>query len=129
MGEGLKRKFLSFEKLINAERLAAVKRWTITLEKKLKDGANRTVNIDPGYLTLSKLVLASTKNFCHRIYAGGGIFEEITLFYKDATFQPGPWTYPDFRSPDHINIFNQIRGIYRSQTETRYGLSSLSRCV
>lgn len=130
MGRGLKRQFIGFKKLIPAERLAGIKIHTNACEKKLSGGNNsRNINIDPGYISLSKLVLATTKSFVHRIYIGRGIFEEITLYFKDGTFTAGPWTYPDFRQETHIAFFNKIRQAYYEQCETTYGLSQLYRCV
>ncbi|OIO36080.1 MAG: hypothetical protein AUJ74_03675 [Candidatus Omnitrophica bacterium CG1_02_44_16] len=130
MGKGLKRVFLSFEKLIGPEQLANIKRFTNQLEKKLRqDAGHRSVNIDPGYISLSKLVLATTKSFVHRIYCKDGIFEEITLSFKGKTFTPGPLTYPDYRSTTHITMFNDIRNKYYEQIKKTYGLSQLYRCV
>jgi len=75
----------------------------------------RRVNIDPGYLDLSRLVLASTKDFSHRIYLNQGVYAETTLIFKAKTFQPLEWTYPDYRTSEYIEIFNQIREIYNQQ--------------
>lgn len=108
-GQGLKRKFISFRNLILPENLAKIKNLTNRIEKKLSCGPSRLINIDPGYLSLSKLVLASTKDYKHRIYLGGRIYAEVTLFYQDKTFQPWECTYPDYRSPEYIAIFNKIR--------------------
>ncbi len=130
MGKGLKRVFVSFEKLIRPEDLAAIKSFTNALEKKLSRGLQRRpVNIDPGYVSLSKLVLATTKSFVHRIDSGRGIFEEITIYYKNVSFEAGRLTYPDYRSEDHIAFFNEIRNKYYRQIEKKYGLSQLYRCV
>jgi hypothetical protein len=114
-GEGLKRKFLSFTKLVPSERLAAIKILTNKIETKLSQKNSRQINIDPGYLTLAKLVLASTKDYSHRIHLDKGIFAEITLVYQKNSFQPREWTYPDYRSVEYAKIFQQIREIYRSQ--------------
>ena len=89
----------------------------------------RTINIDPGYVSLSKLILATTKSYVHRIYVSSGIFEEITLIFKDRSFQPGALTYPDYRSEKHLEIFNAVREKYRQQIEKKYGPSQLYRCV
>lgn len=130
MGKGLKRKFLSFQGLIAPERLAGIKRYTNSLENRLsRNRGRRDINIDPGYVSLSKLVLATTKSFVHRIYIGRGIFEEITLYFKEGSFAAGPWTYPDFRQQTHIAFFNGIRNTYYGQLEAAYGLSQLYRCV
>ncbi|MFA4989269.1 MAG: DUF4416 family protein [Candidatus Omnitrophota bacterium] len=116
-GQALKRVFISFKKLIPAQQIAAIKILANKIEKKLTCANKRTVNIDPGYLNLAKLVLASTKDYVHRIYLGKGIYAEITLFFQDKAFRPGQWTYPDYRSGDYLAIFNRIREIYAAQTK------------
>lgn len=116
-GAGLKRAFISFDKLIRPEELAKIKIFTNRIEEKLARPPNRAINIDPGYLDLAKLVLASTKDFRHRIYVGGGIFAEITLFYQGKTFRPGELTYPDYRTEGYISTFNKIREIYAGQVK------------
>jgi len=115
MGGRLKRAFLSFERLIGLENACAVKIRTNTLERRYSATGKRAVNIDPGYLDLSKLVLFSTKDYSHRVYLGKGIFAEVTLFYKDDEFNPWPWTYPDYKSRDYLNIFQSIRQTYKRQ--------------
>ncbi len=114
-GVGLKRKFLSFTKLIPSERLAAIKVLTNKIETKLSQNNSRKINIDPGYLTMAKLVLASTKDYSHRIYLDKGIFAEVTLVYQKNSFQPREWTYPDYRSEEYIRIFQEIRKLYAQQ--------------
>jgi len=115
IGTNLSRKFITFEKLIRTDSLAKIKLLTNKIEDRLSLKEKRQINIDPGYLTLAKLVLASTKDFVHRIYLGRGIYAEVTLFYKNNSFQPGNLTYPDYRSPDCITMFNRIRDIYAEQ--------------
>ena len=110
MGRDLKRQFLSFERMIAPEILPEVKIYTNSLEKKfLQDEQNRMVNIDPGYLSLSKLVLATTKDHQHRLYLNKGIFAEVTLRYKNKTFSTWEWTYPDYCTKEYIDIFNKMR--------------------
>jgi hypothetical protein len=112
MGGDLKRSIISFKKLILPETLSKIKLLTNKIEAKLSIKGSRCVNIDPGYIDLAKLVLASTKDFSHRIYLGQGIYAEVTLSFKHKSFENNPWTYPDYRTPDYINIFNSIREIY-----------------
>ncbi len=70
----------------------------------------RRVNLDPGYLIASKLVLATTKDFAHRIYLGQGIYGEVTLNYRRGQgWQPHPWTYADYRSPLALEFFALVR--------------------
>jgi hypothetical protein len=116
-GGGLKRKFISFRRLISPDELYKIKLFTNKIEEKFLDNNNRLINIDPGYLDMSKLVLASTKDYKHRIYLAKGIFAEITLFYQNKTFQPWDWTYNDYKTPEYISIFNHIRDLYVDQVK------------
>jgi len=110
MGSNLKRQFLSFKKNIVCEDLVPIKHFTNKLEKKFySPGSRRQVNIDPGYLNLSKLVLATTKDHQHRLYLGKGIFAEVTLRFRHKSFIGWEWTYPDYLSLAYIEIFNHIR--------------------
>ncbi len=130
LGRDLWRIFLCFEKLIAADTLAAIKQWTNGLEIRLSDRfKKRTVNIDPGYISLAKLVLATTKNHSHRIYNRRGIFEEVTLVFRGHSFAPLDWTYPDYRQESHIAFFNKVREAYKQRIEKIYGVSQLYRCV
>jgi len=115
MGSPLKRQFLSFKRPFGLKGLCAAKLRTNRLEKRLSRGGRRTVNIDPGYLDLSKVILFSTKDYSHRVYLDKGIFAEATLFYKDKSFNPWPWTYPDYKTPGYIELFNKIRLIYKAK--------------
>lgn len=125
MGEDLQRKFLSFKKMISPSHLASIKIFTNALEKKLAIGKNfkgknfkRLINIDPGYMTDAKLVLATTKDYSHRIYLGRGIYAEVTLYFKDGSFRYFDYTYPDYRTPEYISFFNEVRKIYLEQIRT-----------
>jgi hypothetical protein len=75
----------------------------------------RTVNIDPGLLSLSSLILASTKNYAHRIYLGQGIYAEITLIYKNHRFNALDWTYPDYQEDSALEFFQRARAILQEQ--------------
>lgn len=116
-GAELKKQFISFERLIGLEQLPSIKIFTNKIEKKLSNNHKRSVNIDPGYLDMAKFVLATTKDYVHRIYLGKGIFAEMTLYYRDKTFNPWDWTYPDFRTPEYINVLCEIRKIYKTKLE------------
>jgi len=114
-GENLKRRFVAFEKLVHPGRLAEIKLLTNALEMEWTAEGKRRINIDPGYVSHSKLVLATTKNHAHRVYLDQGIYAEVTLHFRDGTFCAWPWTYPDYASSPLVAIFNQIRGIYVKQ--------------
>ena len=121
MGGIIDRMFFSFERLIEADQLPEIKRQTNRLEEDmvpLFPAAKRPVNLDPGYVELAKVILASTKNFYHRIYLGAGIFAEVTMHFKNNTFQFFPWTYPDYQSKDYQEFFLRVRQIYRAQLRT-----------
>ena len=117
MGSNLKRKFLSFNRLIPVDSLPRIKIKTNEIEKELSCEASeqRAVNIDPGYLAMEKVVLASTKNFSHRPYISENIYAELTYFYKDNSYRTLDWTYPDYRLPEKIKMFNSMRKKYIEQ--------------
>ncbi|MBU1088198.1 MAG: DUF4416 family protein [Candidatus Omnitrophica bacterium] len=116
MGSELKRQFIGFVRLIHPETLPAIKLTTNKIEDKyFTVESKRLVNIDPGYLSISKLVLATTKDHQHRIYLNKGIFAEVTLRYRDKTFRAWPWTYADYCKPEYISIFNLMRNQLLSQ--------------
>ena len=118
LGLNLKRKFLSFARLILPENLAKIKIITNRLERRLTVKNRRQINIDPGLLCLSKLILATTKNYKHRIYLTKGIYAEVTLYYQDKNFRAWDWTYPDYKTSKYIRIFNTVRTIYSQQIKS-----------
>ena len=111
-GRPLKRLFVSFKQLRSEDKLSGIKLYTNKLEKRFLQKQRRRINIDPGLLNSGKVILVTTKNYSHRIYLGGGVFAEVTLFYKDGTYRPWAWAYPDYQSKEYIDIFNTIRKIY-----------------
>jgi hypothetical protein len=120
MGEHLQKQFFSFGELIMPNELWHIKLFTNNLERRLalhtSSGYRRTVNIDPGYLSCSQLVLATTKNYAHRIYVGAGIYQEVTLIYRrKGGFYPLDWTYVDYRCPNTLVFFHKVREIYLGQ--------------
>ena len=122
MGPGLQRQFISFERLIRPDLLAEIKHDTNALEEELSRqcmalGILRPVNLDPGYVDLSKLVLATTKDRSHRIYVGQRIFAEVTLHFVAGRWQTWPWTYPDYQRPEYHAFFTQVRERLRQQRE------------
>ena len=118
-GKGLKRAFVSFKKLISPHQLPTIKTNTNHFEARFSQNKLRRINIDPGYLELSKFVLATTKDYRHRMYLGGGIYAEITLFYRRGSFCPWEWTYPDYRTDAYIKIFNTLRQTYVEQIKKK----------
>ena len=116
MGEGLWRKFVSFAELIDPGRLAAIKHQSNGLEAKYAQSVEgkalqveRPINLDPGYVEPSKLVLATTKNFSHRIYIGDSMYAEATLRYHKGKWWAWPYTYPDYAGGEYDEFLNQVR--------------------
>ncbi|MBA3052915.1 MAG: DUF4416 family protein [Candidatus Omnitrophica bacterium] len=119
MGCHIKRRFISFKKLISPGYIADVKIITNSLERKFSNSkkgvVKRAINIDPGYISDSKLVLATTKDYFHRIYLKKGIYAEVTLAWQKGGFRPFEWTYPDYRTPEYAAILNNIRHSYMDE--------------
>ena len=119
MGSDLQKVLLACEQLIEPERLPLIKLQTNDWEEQYRCQANwpeeRPLNLDPGYLTEAKLVLASTKDRDHRIYLDQGIFAEVTLHYQRRSWQCHPWTYPDYRSSAYHQFFTRCREYLRQR--------------
>jgi len=113
MGYPLFRHFITFERLIPLSTLPDIKQATNHLEEKYgtPDG-NRQINIDPGYICLEHVILATTKGYSHRPYLRDGIYADLTLIYRNQSFQALEWTYPDYRQESIIALFNQFRKKY-----------------
>jgi hypothetical protein len=120
-GAGLLRQMVAFAALIAPERLAEIKRATNELEMTWSVDGRRRVNVDPGYICLGKLVLATTKDNFHRIYLGQGIYAEVTLRYYHGSFRPWEWTYPDYASARYLEMCAEIRSIYGQQLRAKMG--------
>jgi hypothetical protein len=122
-GPALQRQIVTFERLIAPTDLPTIKRQTNELEWSSARAGRRRVNIDPGYVSLSKLVLATTKDHAHRLYLGQGIYGEVTLTYQQGRFRPWPWTYPDYAGDQYCALFMEIRKRYKVQVRrTEEGL-------
>lgn len=116
MGKGLWRRVAGFAPLVSPERLVQIKRTTNQWEQRhLNPQGGRRINIDPGYVAASKFVLATGKDYSHRVYLGEGIFADLTLIYQKGSFTPLPWTYPDYASQPLIGILNLLRRRYMWQ--------------
>ena len=113
MGGPLKRRLFSFRRLIDQAALPAVKLETNRIEGRFCRDRRRRANIDPGILTYERFVLATGKNYTHRIYLGRGIFGDLTLVFSGGAFQPLPWTYPDYAAPDLSGFLTEVRRRYR----------------
>ena len=112
-GENILRQFVSIEPLIDPGELAKIKHKTNKLEQKLAAksdlGLPRPVNLDPGIIEPSKLILATTKNYAHRIYIGKKMYAEVTLVFDKGAWHPLPYTYPDYRQRCYHDFFDKVR--------------------
>ncbi|QTA91503.1 DUF4416 family protein [Desulfonema magnum] len=111
-GTPLFRRVLTFNKLIKQSFLADIKHKTNAIELKYSKNNNRRVNIDPGYMLHERFVLATGKNFTHRIYIGKGIYADLTLIYTKGSFQKLPWTYPDYADKNMLTYLGRVRDRY-----------------
>jgi hypothetical protein len=112
-GPNMVRQFLAFEHLIDPGHLATIKHQTNRMEQVLAKQLNtpypRPVNLDPGFVEPSKLVLASTKNFAHRIYIGDRMYAEVTMTYNKGIWETFAFTFPDFKSGRYNAFLSNVR--------------------
>lgn len=119
MGDDLKKQFFAYSKLIDPEKIAAAKITANQWEREFAESSDwpvaRPLNIDPGYITEAKLVLATTKDRDHRIFLQQGIFAEVTLHYHDRKWRSDRWTYPDYQRADFQEFFSECRRVLRQK--------------
>lgn len=121
MGSPLFRRFASFAEPVRPDVLASAKLKTNEIEADFArrfgsataGGAERPINLDPGCVAAAKLVLASMKDFSHRIYLGRGVYAEVTLMYRKGLWQPLEWTFPDFASGRYDAFLTEVRELLR----------------
>lgn len=119
MGSGVLKQLLLFESLIEMECLVEDKllagQWERELAEQLGSVPPRPINIDSGYVSEAKLVLATTKDREHRLYIGRGIFAEVTLHYQKQQWKPWPWTYPDYHRNEVAQFLDSARTRLRKE--------------
>jgi hypothetical protein len=122
MGPGLVRRFTSFETLVAPESLPEKKLRAIAIEESLRlehGTAGRPVNIDPGYLSAAALVMATAKDFAHRVPLAKGIYAHLEFLFTKTGARPLEWTYPDLRREPAQAYFRRVREIYLRQLRER----------
>ncbi len=128
MGTNLKKRFFAFERLVDASLLPAIKLRTNEFEGRYRleneHSEPRPLNLDPGYVTEAKLVLATTKDRDHRIYLARGIFAEVTLHYYHGNWERHPWTYPDYQSAGYHEFLTQCRDYLRERYRSERSLAN-----
>ncbi|MCL0039979.1 DUF4416 family protein [Thermodesulfovibrionales bacterium] len=112
IGEPLYKRFIFLRKLVEQENLSTIKLLTNKIEENLSIDGKRNVNLDPGYLTLAKIVLASTKDYAHRVYLRNGIYADLTLLFREGQFVPHINTYKDYQDERHLSVFMIARKLF-----------------
>jgi hypothetical protein len=113
MGKKLRRRLAGFRPLILPEHLPGIKLWANAQENlHLNEKGGRKINIDPGYLASAKFILATGKDYSHRIYLGDGTYGDLTLMFQKGSFTTLPWTYPDYASSPLIDLITLLRRRY-----------------
>ena len=118
MGKNLKRMFLSFQRLVEPDKLSAIKKRTNQLEEEIREEFNspqRIVNLDPGFLTASSLIMATAKDFSHRVPLQNGIYAHLEFLFGRDEVRILDWTYPDFKGEGYRDYFLGVRRLYLSQ--------------
>ena len=113
MGADLQKQFLAFASLVDPATLPSIKgqtnQWEVRYAEQSEHPELRPLNLDPGYITRAKLVLASTKDHAHRIYLQEGIHAEVTLSFRKGAWRNFDWTYPDYQREDFQQFFTRCR--------------------
>ncbi|MGB5155908.1 DUF4416 family protein [Desulfobacterium sp. N47] len=120
MGSPLFRRMFAFNNLIELTSLSQIKIFTNEIEAKYSKSGKRIANIDPGYMLHEKFVLATGKNFAHRIYIGNNIYADLTLIYQNGEFQTLPWTYPDYADEKMLSFLKNVRDKYVADIKQDY---------
>jgi len=118
MGEDLRKQFVSFERFIKPEMLIDIKLFTNNLEAKYAENGRRRINIDPGYINAAKVVLATTKDFSHRVYLGKCIYGDVHLRFIEGKLTCFDWTYPDYSQDLAINFFTDLKISYKKSLKS-----------
>ena len=113
MGAPLVRRFVVAADPVARDALASAKKAAERIEAELAVGGRRTVNVDPGLLTEENFILATGKNYSHRVYLRDGVFADLTLVYEKGAYRALPWTYPDYASDAVRAFLAEVRSAYR----------------
>lgn len=116
MGENINKIIFSFKNPVSRDILANVKLFCVKTEQKYSQNGKRLVNLDPGLLTLENFILATGKNYSHRIYLKKGVFAEVTLMFgKKNVIKELSWTYRDYLYEPARSFLLSVREIYREK--------------
>ena len=118
IGGEARRRILSFERLVDPSEQAEIKTYTNAVEAEFSINGNRMINLDPGFLSHGRLMLATTKKTGFRIPLSDGIYTELTLYYARGAWQKLPWTYRDYQSERVQNFLTTVRKKYLEQRKS-----------
>ncbi len=127
MGSGLLKSYGVFEGLMDRGALPKIKVTTNGLEREYLEQGKRIVNLDPGYIARDKLVLATTKDFYHRLYLSDGIFGEVTLHFRKGVFRHFSWTYPDYKDEAFLAFLTKARAKFMRELRGETGVCATER--
>lgn len=119
MGEPLIRRFFVGRRPVARDTLPDIKVAAEAIEREFVAGGRRTVNIDPGLLTEENFILATGKNFSHRVYLGNGVYADLTLMYREGEYRALPWTYPDYATDEIRTFLGMVRESFRQARKGR----------
>ncbi|UCH98340.1 MAG: DUF4416 family protein [Candidatus Aminicenantes bacterium] len=115
MGTPLFRRFVSFKEFILPEQLPDIKLLTNKIEIETACDGKRTINLDPGYLSEANVIIATTKNYYHRVPLQKGIYAHMEYVIKGKKICPLAWTYPDFKTEGYLDFFQRLRLLYKKE--------------
>ena len=118
LGGEARRRILSFERLVDPSEQAEIKTYTNSVEAEFSIDGNRKINLDPGFLSHGRLMLATTKKTGFRIPLSDGIYTELTLYYARGAWQKLPWTYRDYQSERVQSFLTTVRKKYLEQRKS-----------
>ncbi|WP_419787424.1 DUF4416 family protein [Pseudodesulfovibrio sp.] len=121
LGTPIMRRIVAFDTLRPLDELADIKLFTNGLEARYGEGDRRAVNLDPGFITAERLVLATGKNFSHRIYLHDGIWADLTLIWQKGGWKDFPWTFPDYAGEEMKSRLTKLRQLYKTKLNTLKG--------
>ena len=110
-GEGL-RVIFSFKDTVDPARQADIKIATNEMERILSEDGKRRINLDPGFISPGRLMLATTKKTGFRIPLEKGIYTELTLFWAKGEWHKLPWSYRDYQSERVQRFLTETRKKY-----------------
>lgn len=117
MGNALSRVFFLTSSFYSREKLLTTKLESLGWESSWSENGQRRINIDIGFLSAENFILATTKNYSHRIFLGQDIYADLTYYFHSGELQTLPWTYPDYLDSEKIEFITWGRS-YLLQNKT-----------